>query len=134
MRGVATALGSLAEISRARSDHQKTRTLFAEALALYNELKDRVGVAKALEGLAGMEMAQAHPERAACLLGAVEAMLASIGAPLALVDHPQYESIIEGCRATLGETAFNEVWATGQGMSSQQVIAYALEQPPSTTP
>ncbi|HKP53057.1 MAG TPA: tetratricopeptide repeat protein [Chloroflexia bacterium] len=127
-RGVATALGSLAEISRARGEHEKTRTLFAEALALYNELKDRVGVAKALEGLAGMELAQAHLERAACLLGAVEAMLTSVGAPLATVEHPQHETVIADCRSMLGEETFNEAWARGQAMSAEEVISYALDQ------
>jgi hypothetical protein len=47
---------------------------------------------------------------------------------LHLVDRDDYERDIALARAQLGEEAFTAAWATGQAMSLEQAIAYALEE------
>jgi hypothetical protein len=44
------------------------------------------------------------------------------------VDRGDYERDVALARAQLGEEAFVIAWATGQAMSLEQAIAYALEE------
>jgi tetratricopeptide (TPR) repeat protein len=122
---LARSLTALGRVMRARGDAVQARALLKEGLSLYQQLNHKHGIATALEGLAGLAVAEIA-ERAARLFGVAEAIRETIGAPLPLVDRPAYESNLTTARAQLAEAVFAQAWAEGRAMSVEQAITYAL--------
>ena len=65
-------------------------------------------------------------ERAAQLLGFVEAWLESNQLQLVIFDHTNYTRGVAAARAQLDEAAFNAAWGEGRAMTLEQAIEYAL--------
>jgi non-specific serine/threonine protein kinase len=86
--------------------------------------KERI-LAYDLEGFAGLAAFQKHPERAAGLLGAAEALRETQDTPRMKFDQ-YYEQFVAMTRAQLDEPAFNAAWAEGRAMTLEQALAYAL--------
>jgi hypothetical protein len=72
------------------------------------------------------EMARGYAEWAVCLLSAVAAMLANVGASMTLIDQPGYENLVAQGRTELSDTTFEEEWSLGEKMSPEQALAFAL--------
>ena len=68
------------------------------------------------------------------LLGAVDALLVSIGAVLAAEDRRPYERAVEQARLLLSKDEFEKAWQEGRAMSMEQAIEYALEGSPGSQP
>jgi hypothetical protein len=64
--------------------------------------------------------------RAAQLLGAATANLAVYPLQLAPADEALYHLLTEEVRAQLDDAAFLAAWATGEAMSVEESVAYAL--------
>ena len=67
-------------------------------------------------------------QRGLVVLGAVEALLESIGAVLDIVVREPYERAVAAARAELGDEAFEKAWQEGRAMSMEQAIQYALHE------
>jgi non-specific serine/threonine protein kinase len=103
----------------------------AEALRLCLEMKDkRVASACLGVGFADLALEQARPERAARLLGASDALLASLGIPWESTDGRDHRALIMTAQTQLGATAYAAAYAAGQAMSLEDAVAYALEEGP----
>jgi len=123
--GIATELVNLGLVSLGQGDWRQARALFRESLALsQNDTWDTP--LWNVWGLAGVALAEGHPRPAAQLLAAARLIVEN--QHLHLVDRDDYERDIALARAQLGEEAFTAAWATGQAMSLEQAIAYALEE------
>jgi tetratricopeptide (TPR) repeat protein len=148
LKARAKALHGAGVLAYAQGDYTSARSLFEESLALRRELGNKVGIASSLAGLGGVVVRSAVPtgntgnvgdvgkvgsrgpggaERGARMLGAVEALLETIGAVLDADDRLPYERSVASVRAQLGEEAFKRAWEKGRAMSMEQVIAFALE-------
>jgi hypothetical protein len=114
------ALGTLGDLADARANQDETLCLRAEA-------GDRRGVSVTLRNLAGIEKHSGRPQRAACLLGASEAIRESIGAAHNPSMVPEFEQLLAGVRDALGEPAFSQAWDAGRALSIEQAVALALE-------
>jgi hypothetical protein len=84
-------------------------------------------VAYCLAGLAAVAGAQQHPERAARLFGAAEALREFTRIPLPPVNRPNYERAVAAARAPLDDKAWVAAWVEGRAMPLEQVIAEALD-------
>ncbi len=126
-RFAAEALNNLGAVARRQGDEQRARALYQEALALRQQLRDKRGVAQSLESLAGVAVDQGEFSRAATILGAAEALREAIGAPLPPAARSDYESNVNATQAAVGEQAFKEARARGRRMSSEEAIAFGLE-------
>jgi hypothetical protein len=73
---------------------------------------------------------QAQPERAARLLGAVDALREMIGYRLAAAERTDYDRDVAAIRAQLDAATFAAAWAAGQALTLEQAIAEALEASP----
>ncbi len=94
--------------------------------------------ATCLAGLAAIAKGKGNLERAAWLFGATQAFLESLGTDLEATDPDRYDrEVVTGhqtkfehnmatVRAMLGNKAFEQAWATGQTISLEQVVAFAL--------
>ena len=98
----------------AQGDARQAMALYEESLALRTALEDKHGMAECCEGLAVIAGAQRHLEQAARLLGAAEALRATIGAPLSPHERARVEHHVSVARAGLGATVFGAAWAAGQ--------------------
>lgn len=93
---------------------------FVTALRLLTRIKDTVGTARALEGLAGASLLGGDAERAAVLFGAAEGARRTVGADVWLLDtnfHMQIESDI---RATVGEANYERLYAEGTKLTPEE--------------
>jgi predicted ATPase/Tfp pilus assembly protein PilF len=154
--GVATSFYGLGNIDFSLDDYASARSQYEESLAVFKELGDKRGIAMSLAGLAGALLGRAASAaggdtgglerdntdtasggtkaptqsdvvRGVKLLGAVTAMLESVGAVLEADERLPYEQGKATAHALLGEEAFTETWQEGYGISMEEAIAYALK-------
>jgi predicted ATPase/DNA-binding winged helix-turn-helix (wHTH) protein len=126
--GMGIVLFDLAVLRVVQERHPEARALSAEGIALYQEFGDRRGIGWCLGILAGADAAEGHGLRAARLRGAMEGLLASVGAPV----QPSYntwiaEPFFTAVQRTLGAGVYENALAEGRAMSLVQAIDYALE-------
>jgi non-specific serine/threonine protein kinase len=120
-------LFDLAVLRIVQGRHPEARALCAEGIALSQEFGDRRGIAWCIGVLAGADAAEGEPLRAATLRGAMEGLLATVGAPV----QPSYNTWIAqpffgGVQRTLGPYRYERALVEGRGMSLGQAIDYAL--------
>jgi tetratricopeptide (TPR) repeat protein len=128
---VATLLGRLGHVALCQREWDEARAYLEEALALFRETGrtgsgDAVG---ALVGWAGLTQAEGQSVRAARLLGAAAALLASGGGALSPVYVPLRARVEAATCGEMEEAAFSAAWRDGEAMAaggSEQVPAYAL--------
>jgi tetratricopeptide (TPR) repeat protein len=112
-----------------------------EALRLYSEQGDRLGITISLEGMAELAataraaredgMIAYDPGRAVRLIGAATALRQVLGASRGPMELAAFNGQIAGLEATLGESAFTAAWEAGQAMHMEEAIAEALAIPSS---
>ncbi|MDP8899845.1 MAG: NB-ARC domain-containing protein, partial [Actinomycetota bacterium] len=125
---VSVALPTLATIARADGDYTLAGELFGEGLLFSAEVGDGTNVAYYLEGLATLA-AEDAPERAARLWGAAEAILEGIEViayPHA-TDRSFNDRQLASARGSLDRRTWEEAWAEGRSMTTEEAVAYALE-------
>lgn len=115
-------------------DHRRAGLLAAECLRINRDLDDRVDTGHCLEILAWVATAD-QPERAARLLGAAQATMAAIGAPLYPFIQPDHDSCMAATRQVLGDRRFTALFEAGAALTIEQAAAEALdEKPPPALP
>jgi predicted ATPase/DNA-binding SARP family transcriptional activator/Tfp pilus assembly protein PilF len=124
--GIAWPTGRLGLLAMEGGDYARARALLAESLTLTAEMGNRKGVLAALAGLGGLAAHEGQGERAALLLGAVDRLVKGLGAVLDRVDGRTNEQSLARARAIFDEGTFARAWATGQEMSLEASIEYAL--------
>jgi hypothetical protein len=80
-----------------------------------------------LEGLAGVAVAQGHPERAARLFGTAAALRTRMGTPRLPANERLYQRQVTCARDALGADRWTMLWAEGRAMSRDEAVAYGLD-------
>ena len=124
--GTATALGDLSHASFVRGDLRQALALGGESVALRWELQDRWGLTGGLGGMAEHARLGGHPQRAARLMGASDALREAVGVPVDELRRPMYERAVAELRAALTADGFAAEWAAGRAMPLEQAVAEAL--------
>jgi len=124
--GVIRSLRDLGDVARDQGDYAQSVAFYREGLSLFGEQGDLRVVADALTGTAVAAAAWRHPEQAARLLGAEEALRERFGGGVEVTDRPAYDRTATVIRAALGEEAFHAAWSAGRGLSLADAIAEAL--------
>jgi predicted ATPase/DNA-binding CsgD family transcriptional regulator len=119
---------NLAFIAQHEGDHERALNLGRQALRLSHDRQDRQRMAEALPIIAGSLGALGQPQRAARLVGASDAELERMGAFRQPGDTPEYDRIVAGVGAQLGETNFQTAWAEGRELSLEQAVRDALRE------
>jgi tetratricopeptide (TPR) repeat protein len=124
-------LGALGHVAREAEDYGRASALYRESLLLRRELGDAheqtVTTACSLEDFAGLAGRQRQCERAVRLLGAAEALCATLGRTLPIAIAAEYERTIAAARCALSEEAFAAAWEAGSVMTPAQAVDYALQ-------
>jgi len=124
---IADALARLGTVSLRESDYQQSAELYRLSLALNRVLGNQNGIAENLAGLAEVAVLSGQPERAAQLLGTVEAVRERHQIELMPLRRAEHDRTVEGIRTHLGDAAFAQAWTRGRAMELSQAIAFSLE-------
>ncbi len=121
------ALRTLATIARSEEDLELAGSLFGEGLRLNYEIGERTNIAYFLEGLAEVSAAEGRLERAARLWGAASTLpdTAEVVAYPRVADRAFYERMA-AARERLDRRAWEEAWAEGGAMTTEEAVGYAL--------
>jgi non-specific serine/threonine protein kinase len=122
---IAVGLSFFGRLAWLQGDFERAMQLQLESLDLRQDLRDRLGITRCLEGLAWVANARERPPLAARLFGAAEALRERIGAvpwPAWLAEH---ERSVAATRANLGDDAFFAAWAAGRALPLDAAIAEA---------
>ena len=118
-------LGWRGRIAIDQGDLSVARDLMQEGLKLQQQVGYKVGILESLITTASLANATAQPLRAARLCGAVESLMAVLGARLKRTTSQWHQRNVVAARAQLDEVAFDGAWAEGQAKSMEQAIAEA---------
>jgi tetratricopeptide (TPR) repeat protein len=125
-QGIALSVGNLGLVALEQGDYAAAQSLLEESLVLFREIGDKWGIAMSLAGLGSAVVGRGQTQRGVVVLGAVEALLESIGAVLEREDREPYERSVQRARSLLGEEAFEQAWQEGWHMSTEEAIEYGL--------
>jgi predicted ATPase/class 3 adenylate cyclase len=115
-----------AHIERRQGHYAQAVALYSKTLAGWQELGHRAALAHELECLAFIASAQNQTQRAACLLGAAEALRESIDSPMPAHERVEYEQNVATLRAQMDDQELAAAWEEGRAMTMEQAIQLAL--------
>jgi non-specific serine/threonine protein kinase len=121
--GLPGLLHNLARVAQQEGEHRRALEYLWEALALFAANDDQRGTAECLVGVASVALALDQPERAARLVGAVDAFLEDAGVAIASANLTEHEHTTASARARLGASAFLSARRAGRVLSVQDVRA-----------
>jgi tetratricopeptide (TPR) repeat protein len=110
-----------------QGDLKRARSLFIEAQKGFIEIKSKIGIIYALEGLANLAVIQEQPERAARLFAWTDCMRETIGDTRPIAEQADVDHNLVILKAQLDEMAFITAQKEGRDMTIEQAIAYARE-------
>jgi predicted ATPase len=126
---LAEVLITVGRIRRAQGEMGAARMSLTEALSLAWAKGPRVVLAAALDELGVQAVRQGRAQHGVQLLAAAATLRQAMGTPVRPADRPAIEAALAGARASLGDIAFDDDWATGHSLPLEQVVAEALADP-----
>jgi non-specific serine/threonine protein kinase len=111
----------------AKGNLERAKGLCRESLRLRGELSDRWGLVQCLEPLAVVALKEGNAERAACILGAIDLQLESLGASPPLIFRADHDPTVEATRGLLDPDTFSRLNAEGRRLTTPEVVALAME-------
>jgi hypothetical protein len=124
---VACNLDNLGSVAQAEGAYTTAFSLYAQSLAIRQEVGMKRGIACSVMTFAGLAMVQGHSEQAVRLWRAAESIRATLGLTLLPTERERYDRDRTAVRATLDEERFGIAWKEGQAMTLEQAVAYALQ-------
>ena len=121
-------LANLAFVAYQKEDYRLARDLFATSTKQMIEMGARQHAMSGLAGLAGTLGRLGEPKKGAKILGAKDALLAGTGfdhQPSDMIEVAKYTVDI---KSLLDEATFDAAYASGQVMTLEQAVAYALDE------
>jgi tetratricopeptide (TPR) repeat protein len=107
----------------------EAREIFAETAQEFQKNKATMGVVFALEGMAGLFVAIGNQKNAARLIGRADATRKEISDTRPLLEQRDVDKVIAACISKMGEVAFADAYDEGQGMTLDEAVALALNEP-----
>jgi non-specific serine/threonine protein kinase len=107
--------------------YEEARTLAARGIRLAHELHYGWNEANALATFACVALATGQSVRATRLGAAAERWTRALAVTLVPDHRAALDAAMERARADLGQLAFSAAWGEGDAMSTDQAVAYALE-------
>lgn len=115
------ALGELARLARLQREHEAAHSFLKEGFELAKQMDSKRAAASILQQLAYLANAQSQHDRAARLLGKVDALREEMGSPVPPCDHAEHENAIKQASAALGQELFASPWAEGRSASFDEL-------------
>jgi non-specific serine/threonine protein kinase len=122
-----------AHAERRLGNTAQAAALYSQSILNWQAIGNSGAVAHELECFAFIAIAHSQARRAARLLGAAEALRASLGSTMTWQEQAEYDHHLATLRAQMDEAALAKGWAAGQALTMEQAIAFALEEPTGST-
>jgi hypothetical protein len=90
-------------------------------------------ILQALQGFSALAAVQGQAERALLLDGAAARLRDLLGTPLPFAAQQLFEHRLRKIRDMIGDLSADAAWEHGHGLTLDQVVECALEQPPAST-
>ena len=133
---ITLSLLHLARLARDQGDPVQADTLYRQAMPVAvrddgrldegEDVPPTASTATWLEGLGAIAVADGHPDRAARLLGAADALRRAIDTPLPAHEAADRNDTVAGCSAALGEEPFRGAFAAGAALPLTDAVRLAL--------
>jgi predicted ATPase/transcriptional regulator with XRE-family HTH domain len=123
---LASIWSNRARLARHNREWAKAETAVIQALRLRRELNHRPGIVEDLEQCADVALAIHHATRAVCLRGAAEHFRRLMHRAVPPCEQTFHVQQIECAHMHLSPAEFDAAWQTGQTMSWEQTLAYAI--------
>ncbi len=127
----AAALSILAMVLRRQGDTNEALTFYRDSLRLFQTGGDRRGIARCLDGIAGLAVKGRLPERGARLLGGATALREGMRVPLEPDDAGERAERVwaeAAVREALTDADFEAAWTEGRAMSLTEAVDFALDE------
>jgi predicted ATPase len=118
---------SLGYTALIEGDQAAARRYLRDSLEWYRNHGMPLGQVECLNGFAGLALAQEKWEKAGRILGAVAALHRKLfGGTMHGRDRRENERFLTAARATLSESGFPAAWVTGEAMTLEEAVDFAL--------
>jgi hypothetical protein len=107
-------------------DFAGARLSLTQSLAMLQDLALKPCLAHSLEGWARLALAEAEPQRAARLLGAIQAHMKTLGMNMIPIEQALYDQTLAGVQQNLNAAAFQQEWEAGEKLTVEQALEFAL--------
>ena len=124
---VASEAANLSMVERQLGNLDVAEELEREALVIGERIGDEFTKPFAVIGLAAIATERGQHERAATLLGAVEAMMEAQHMEWPPDERPHYEKMLTDLPAAMGPADFERARSAGQSLTAAEAVALALE-------
>ena len=121
-------LNFLSQAHWQRGEEQRAEALAREGAIYKHALDDRIGLASLMDTLASLSVERGAVDRAAILLGWAVQLRESVLMPIFEPHRAQHESAAATARGQLGDVDYSNAFERGRAMTTDEGVAYALEQ------
>ena len=118
---------NLSMVERQLGNLASAETLSREALQIVSDQCDEMAIPWVMNGLAAALAARGDHERAAIVLGAAETLLERAGGKWPPDERQQHEATVALLAEALAPEALERARGTGAAMTSDQAVAFALQ-------
>ena len=129
---MASALGNLGVLATQQENYAQAASYHRQSLELRQGAEDKVGIKNSLGNLAELAVAVGAYLRAARLYAATDTLLHTMHTSRTDDEQADFDRDLAIIQKHLGEAAFTAAWATGDAMTLDEAVAYALQSEPVT--
>ncbi len=122
------SLANLGYIALREGDMVQAEEMFSLAIQQFQKANNLIGVIYAVEGLASLSVNQGQPKRAAQLFAWADAMREQISDQRPPVEQASVEKDFAVIHSKMDAAEFTRLSAEGRAMTTEQSIAFALEE------
>jgi non-specific serine/threonine protein kinase len=126
---IASEASNLAMVQRQLGELDAAEALCREALEIERRMGARFTTPFAISGLASIALARGDAQRAAVLVGAVEAGMDATQMAWPPDERPHYEALLRRLPDAIGTAGFEQARAIGRSMGWDEAVATALQLP-----
>ena len=125
---ISVAVANLGRVQlRTNGDPARAHSLLVEGLKLARNRNDKRVTAECIQGLAAVNAIEGRAREATRLFAGAEVLLETTGATLTPAEEAIRDQFLTPLQTGLGEPAFATEWGAGRALSSEEVVALALE-------
>jgi non-specific serine/threonine protein kinase len=125
-RMAAFTLQYLADLAFTSGDLARTASLYRDALGYFGPARDKLGIARCLEGLAKAAALTGQFERTSRLAGAAEELRHAMRSPIPPSEVADYDWAVHRARTGLGDDEFELARSDGRRELLEEAVRYAL--------
>lgn len=123
---IARAQIYLGMVATEQKEYHRAAEFLRNSLRIFVELTNPEHIANVLEAFAGLAVAQGQPQHSLCLAATVAVQRNTESMVLPVLLKTKFEEMVAAARQQLSQDAATTAWATGEAMTLEEAVAYAL--------